>query len=83
MIERPRDDPGDDVDAAVWMHVEAGAGHEPLVVVRHEWADGDAVGVVVLTERQQVPRHDPGLPGREACGIWCHLDHPTIIPAGR
>ncbi len=76
--------PGDDLEVAVRVGVVAGAGLDPVVVVRDQDGVPDVGGVVVRAERE-------GVPGDEAVGAGggtalrpSHLDrHTVIVPAGQ
>ena len=59
----PRQHPGDDLEVAVRVVGEAGAGREQVVVVADQRPEADVLGVVVGAERERVPG-DPSLTPR-------------------
>src|SRR6266702_1151009 len=56
--QRAAQDPGDDLDVAVRMHVEAGPGGQDVLVMRHQQAELRVRRVVVRSRREAVPRDD-------------------------
>ncbi len=81
--QRPGQHPGHDLEVGVRVQVVAAARRDPVVVVRHEHRVPHVGRVVVLPERERVPRRDAGSLGREPRPRPSYVDHGLRLASAR
>ena len=68
VAQRAVHDPGDQLDVAVLVHVEALAGRDDVVVVHHEQPEGVALHVEVPRRGERLARQQRGIAPRRTLG---------------
>src|SRR6185436_19336249 len=82
VLERARENPREDLHVAVRVRAEAGAAADDVLVDHAQRAEAHAGGVVVVPERERVPRVEPRQARAAARGGVEHLDHFLGASAG-